>query len=157
MITALGIFLMICSSVCDFCKVFVMLFFFSSHHTYRKFQKKKQTHTLAPHYFPLKNHGKSFFLNHLFLQFNSRLNGGFYFCEKSLSEEILGILLYKNEFCKYLYFPKIELSENLNTFKEVIKSWNGNTFNSGMPQIIFWIRVTSNSFLLHISFVLKII
>ena len=44
----------------------------------RKF-RKKNTHTLPC--FSLKNHGQSFFLNHLFLQFNSRINRGFYFCE----------------------------------------------------------------------------
>ena len=44
----------------------------------RKF-RKKHTHTLPC--FSLKNHGQSFFLNHLFLQFNSRINRGFYFCE----------------------------------------------------------------------------
>ena len=31
--------------------------------------------------FFFENHGKSFFWNHLFLQFNSRINRGFYFCE----------------------------------------------------------------------------
>ena len=43
-----------------------------------KLQKKKQkkhTHTL--HCFSLKNHGQSFSLNPLFLQFNSRINRGF--------------------------------------------------------------------------------
>ena len=43
----------------------------------RKFRKK--THTLPC--FSLKNHGQSFFLNHLFLPFNSRINRGFYFCK----------------------------------------------------------------------------
>ena len=42
----------------------------------RKF-RKKHTHTLPC--FSLKNHGQSFFLNHLFLPFNSRINRGFYF------------------------------------------------------------------------------
>ena len=45
----------------------------------RKFRKNTHTHT--PDCFSLKNHGQSFFLNHLFLPFNSRLNCGFYFCE----------------------------------------------------------------------------
>ena len=40
---------------------------------------RKKTHT--PDCFSLKNHGQSFFLNHWFLQFNSRINRGFYFCE----------------------------------------------------------------------------
>ena len=44
----------------------------------RKF-RKKHTHTLPC--FSLKNHGQSFFLNHLFLPFNSRINRGFYFCK----------------------------------------------------------------------------
>ena len=44
----------------------------------RKF-RKKHTHTLPC--FSLKNHGQSFFLNHLFLSFNSRINRGFYFCK----------------------------------------------------------------------------
>ena len=66
----------------------------------------KKTHTLAPHYFPLKNYGKSFFLNHLFLQFNSRLNGGFYFCEKSLSEEFLEFYFTKTNSVKIYIFLK---------------------------------------------------
>ena len=45
----------------------------------RKFRKKTHKHTL--NCFSLKNHWQSFFLNYLFLQFNSRINRGFYFCE----------------------------------------------------------------------------
>ena len=41
MVTAPAIFLMICSSVCDFCKVVFMLFC-SSHLKYTKFRKKTQ-------------------------------------------------------------------------------------------------------------------
>ena len=63
------------------------------------------THTHTPDCFSLKNHGKSFFLNHWFLKFNSGINRGFYFCEQSLSEEIREILLCKNEFCKNVYLP----------------------------------------------------
>ena len=42
----------------------------------RKFRKKTHIHT--PDCFSLKNHGQSL---HWFLQFNSRINRGFYFCE----------------------------------------------------------------------------
>ena len=73
--TAPGIFLMICWSVCNFWKVVFMLFCCS--HLTKKFRKKKHTLTC----FSLKNHGQSFFLNHLFLQFDSRTNRGFYFCK----------------------------------------------------------------------------
>ena len=45
----------------------------------RKFRKKNNTHT--PDSFSLKNHWQSVFLNYLFLQFNSRINRGFYFCK----------------------------------------------------------------------------
>ena len=38
-------------------------------------------HRDTPDCFPLRNHGQRFFLNHLFLQFNSRINRGLYFCE----------------------------------------------------------------------------
>ena len=58
----------------------------------RKF-RKKTIHTYQT-VFPWKIMG-SFFLNYLFLQFNSRISPRFYFCEKSLSEEICGILLAK--------------------------------------------------------------
>ena len=68
----------------------------------RKF--RKNTHTLPC--FSLKNHGQSFFLNHLFLQFNSRINRGFCFCKWSPCEDICGILLCKNEFYKNIYLPK---------------------------------------------------
>ena len=73
--------------------------------------QKKNTH--ARHCFSLKNHRQSFSLNHLFLQFNSRINSGSYFCEQSLSEEIRGILLCKNEFCKNIYILKYIFRKNL--------------------------------------------
>ena len=60
--------------------------------------EKKHTHT--PDCFSLKNHGQSFFLNYLFLQFNCSISPRFYFCEKSLSQEIRGILR-----CKNIYIP----------------------------------------------------
>ena len=85
----------ICSSVWDFEKLFSCYFVVHISLT-RKF--RINTHT--PHCFSLKNHGQSFFLNHLSLQINYRINRGFYFCEQSLSEEIYRILLFKNEFCK---------------------------------------------------------
>ena len=44
----------------------------------RNFRKKTHTHT--PLFFIEKSWAK-FFLNHLFLHFNSRINRGFYFCE----------------------------------------------------------------------------
>ena len=47
----------------------------------RKLRKTTHTHTHTPDCFSLKNHGKSFFLNHWFLKFNSGINCGFYFCE----------------------------------------------------------------------------
>ena len=78
-------------------------------HSHKKIQKK--THT--PHCFSLKNHGQSFYLKHLLLQFNFRIHHWFYFCEQSLSEEIRGILLCKNEFCKNLYLPKYIFRKNL--------------------------------------------
>ena len=71
------------------------------------------THTHTPHCFSLKNNGQSFFLNHLFLQFSFRINYGFYFCEKSLPEEIRGILLCKYKFCKNIYLPKNIFRKNL--------------------------------------------
>ena len=52
-------------------------------------------------------------LNYLFLQFNSRINRGFNFCEYSLSEEIRGILLCKYEFCKNIYLPKYIFRKHL--------------------------------------------
>ena len=64
----------------------------------------EEKHTLPC--FSLKNHGQSFFLNHLFLQFNSRINRGFCFCKWSPCEDICGILLCKNEFYKNIYLPK---------------------------------------------------
>ena len=73
--------------------------------------EKKHTHTTDG--FPLKNHGQSFSLNYLFLQFNSRIDRGFQFCEQFLSEEIRGILLCKNQFCKYIYLPKYIFRKNL--------------------------------------------
>ena len=106
-----GIFLMICSSVCNFSKIVFMLFYTS--HLTRKFRDKTHTHTHTPHCFSLKNHGQNFFLNHLFLQFNSKINHGFYFCELSLSEEIRGILFCKNEFCKNICLPKYMFRKNL--------------------------------------------
>ena len=74
MIIAPGIFLMICSSVCDFWKVVFMLFcsFLISH---TKKIRKKHTHTTM--FLFEKSWGK-FFLNHLLLQFNSRINRGFF-------------------------------------------------------------------------------
>ena len=44
----------------------------------RKFRK---THKHTPGCFSLEKHGQSFFLNDLFLRFNSRINRGFYFCK----------------------------------------------------------------------------
>ena len=55
---------------------FHAFFVVSVSHT-RKFSK--HTHTIPC--FSLKNHGRSFFFNHLFLQFNSKINRGFYFCK----------------------------------------------------------------------------
>ena len=49
----------------------------------------------------------------MFLQFNSRINRGFNFCEYSLSEEIRGILLCKYEFCKNIYLPKYIFRKHL--------------------------------------------
>ena len=72
-----------------------------------------KTHIQTPDCFSLKNHGQSFFLNHWFLQSNSTINRGFYFCEEPLSEEIHGILLSKNEFCKNIYLPKYINCKNL--------------------------------------------
>ena len=80
-------------------------------HLQENLEIKKHTHT--PDCFSLKNHGQSFFLNHWFLQFNSRIIRGFYFCEYSLSEEIRGISLCKNEFCKNTYLPKYIFCKNL--------------------------------------------
>ena len=77
MATAPGILLMICSSACDFWKFFFMLFC-SSRLTYKK-NWQKHTHTIPC--FSLKNHRQNFFLSHLFLQFNSKINRGFYFCK----------------------------------------------------------------------------
>ena len=54
---------------------FHAILYFPSH-LQQNFEKK---HT--PHCFSLKNREQSFFLNHLFRQFNSRINRGFYFCE----------------------------------------------------------------------------
>ena len=104
MVNAPGIFLMIYSSVCDFWEVVFMFFVVPVSYT-RKFRKK--THTLPC--FSLKNHGQSFFLNHLFLQFNSRINRGFCFCKWSPCEDICGILLCKNEFYKNIYLPKYNI------------------------------------------------
>ena len=73
--------------------------------------EKKKIHTLSC--FSLKSHGQSFFLNLLFLQFNSRINRGFYFCKQSPFEEICGILLCKNEFCNKIYLPKYIFHKNL--------------------------------------------
>ena len=56
-----------------------LMLFCSSHLTYKKIKEKTHAHTSDCFY--LKNHRQSFFLNHLFLQFNSRINRGFYFCE----------------------------------------------------------------------------
>ena len=58
-------------------RLFSCFFVVPISHT-RKF-RKKYTHTLSCS--SLKNHGQSFFLNHLFLPFNSRINRGFYFCK----------------------------------------------------------------------------
>ena len=42
---------------------------------------RKETHTHTPDCFSLKNHGQSSFLKYLSLQFNFRINRGFYFFE----------------------------------------------------------------------------
>ena len=73
--------------------------------------QKKNTHTPPP-CFSLKNHGQKFFLNHLFLQFNSKINRGF-FCKQFPCEEIRRILLCKNKFCKSIYLPKCIFRKNL--------------------------------------------
>ena len=80
-------------------------------HLQENLDKKSHTHT--PDCFSLKNRGQSFFLNHLFLSLNSRINRGFYFCKWSTSEEIRGILLCENEFCKIMYLPKLIFCKNL--------------------------------------------
>ena len=48
-------------------------------HLQENLEIKKHTHT--PDCFSLKNHGQSFFWNHLFLPFSSRINRGCYFRE----------------------------------------------------------------------------
>ena len=80
-------------------------------HLQENLEIKKHTHT--PDCFSLKNHGQSFFLSYLLLQFNSRINRGFYFCEYSLSEEIRVILLCQNEFYKNMYLPRYILRKIL--------------------------------------------
>ena len=44
-------------------------------------QENLEKNTHKPDCFSFKNYAKSFFLNYFFLQFNSRKNRGFYFCE----------------------------------------------------------------------------
>ena len=77
MVTGLGIFLLFVQVSGIFERLLKCYFAVSISFT-RKFRK---THTHTPDSFSLKNHRQSFFLNHLFLQFNSRINRGFYFCE----------------------------------------------------------------------------
>ena len=77
MVSARGIFLMICSGVRDLERFFSCYFVVPISHT-RKF--RRNTYTLPLPCFSLKNHEQSFFLNHLFLPFISRINRGFYFC-----------------------------------------------------------------------------
>ena len=99
MVTVLVIFFMIFQVSAVFERLSKCYFAVSISFT-RKFGEKKDVLDC----FSLKNHGQSFSLKHLFLQFSSRINRGFYFSEFSLSEEIRGILLYKNEFYKK-YIP----------------------------------------------------
>ena len=68
----------------------------------RKFRKKKHTHHRV---FFLQNHGKRFFLNSLFFQFNSRINRGFYFCKYSL---------YLKKFVEF-YFAKTNSAKNISS------------------------------------------
>ena len=79
MVTALGIFydLFKCLQFLKGCLNAILQF---PSHLQENLKKKDKTKH-APHSFSLKNHGQSFFLNHLLLQFDSRINRGFYLFE----------------------------------------------------------------------------
>ena len=64
-----------------FQRLFSCFFVVPTSHTRKVRNTHTHTHTHTLSCFSLKNHGQTFFLNHLFLQFNSRINCGFYFCK----------------------------------------------------------------------------
>ena len=82
------------------------------------FDNLLKCHTLPC--FSLKNRGQSFFLNHLFLPFNFRINRRFYLCKYSPPEKICGILVCKNEFCKNVYLPKYYIPLKIYIFLNII-------------------------------------
>ena len=81
MVTALGIFydLFKCLQFLKGCLNAILQFPSHLQENLKKKTKNKTKH--APDSFSLKNHAQSFFLNHLFLQFDSRINRGFYLFE----------------------------------------------------------------------------
>ena len=81
MVTALGIFydLFKCLQFLKGCLNPILHFPSHLQENLKKNKKNKTKH--APDSFSLKNHGQSFFLNDLLLQFDSRINRGFYLFE----------------------------------------------------------------------------
>ena len=65
------------------------------------------THTHTPDCYSLKNHGQRFFLNHLFLQFNSRINVDFSFANSPYLKKFVEFYIAKTNSAKIYIFLNI--------------------------------------------------
>ena len=83
--------------------------------------EKKHTHTHTPDCFSLKNHGQSFFLNHLFLPFNYRINRGFIFVNSPHLKKFVEFYFAKTNSAKIYIFLNI-YSVKIYSFKVIQRS-----------------------------------
>ena len=103
----------------DYCFSNIFNDFFKCHLT-KNFRKKKHTHTL--HCFSWKNHGQSFFLNHLLLHFNSRKVVVFIFASSPYLKYFVEFYVAKSNSAKIYFFLNI-YSVKVCSFKVTKRSY----------------------------------